>query len=116
MCSNPILYTQRVMLWKGTPPFMINRRVNVPCDRKMLVGLQYIYTEYMHVHKYSSKLILLLLLLLEHRGAIRIDNLAYLLLVLFLASVLITCASLPWAGIVRLSVLYIVPRAVWPAV
>ena len=43
-------------------------------------------------------LILLLLLLLSGRGAlIRIDNLAHLLLVLALASVLVPCTSLPWA-------------------
>ena len=54
----------------------------------------------------SVLLLILLLLLLSDRGAfVRIDNLAHLLLVLALASVFISCASLPRAWAVVLAVL-----------
>jgi hypothetical protein len=54
----------------------------------------------------ESVLLILLLLLLGDRGAfIRIDYLAHLLLVLALASMFVTCASLPRAGAVGLPVL-----------
>lgn len=53
-------------------------------------------------------LLILLMLLLSKRGAfVRIDDLAHLLLVLALASMFISCASLPWARRVGLSVLLI---------
>jgi hypothetical protein len=51
-------------------------------------------------------LLLLLILLLSGRGAlIRIDNLAHLLLVLTLASLVVSCPPLPRARVVGLSVL-----------
>lgn len=60
------------------------------------------------VRRKGSDFGLMLLLLLEHRGTIRVDDLAHLLLVLGLASVLITRPPLPWARIIRLAMLCVV--------
>ena len=56
--------------------------------------------------------------LVLHRGAtmtVHIDNLAHLLLVL-LASMVIASSSLPWAGVVCRSVLYIIAQTAFPPI
>lgn len=73
-------------------------------DYSILVWMPKICTK--RIDSSESVLLILLLLLLSDRGAfVRIDNLAHLLLVLALASVFISCASLPRAWAVVLTVL-----------
>lgn len=51
-----------------------------------------------------------------HRGAtIHVDDLAHLLLVL-LASMVVTSSPLPWAGVVCRSVLHVISQAALPPV
>lgn len=81
---------------------LVHAKPNSIDDYSILVGIRNIYTK--HVHGSESVLRRLPLLWLSGRGAfIRIDNLAHLLLVLALASMLITRTPLPWARAVGLS-------------
>lgn len=73
-------------------------------DYSILVWIPKICTK--RIDSSEPVLLILMLLLLSDRGAmIRIDDLAHLLLVLALASMFVSCASLPWARGVGLSVL-----------
>src|SRR4051812_12164838 len=74
-------------------------------DYSILVWIPKICTKRIGSSESVLLLILLLRLLSDREAIIRIDYLAHLLLVLALASVFISCASLPWARAVVLSVL-----------